>query len=120
MGAAPPDLRIWDLLPPQLQAPQHPQLLGPSAAYGPNSGYIVLGLCEKIIHNQTVHTSIDVMNMYGDNLPLDLKVLALVDVSEGLSFLHANGIVYGDLKPLIYWYQEMMKNLFLKLQIMQH
>ena len=54
--------------------------------------YIALELHEKIIHNQTVHTLIDVMNMYGDDLPLDLKVLALVDVREGLSFLHANGM----------------------------
>lgn len=38
----------------------------------PNSGYVVLELCEKIIHNQPIHTLIDVMNMYGDDLPLDL------------------------------------------------
>ena len=58
----------------------------------PKSGYVVLELCEKIIHNQTVHTLIDVLNMYGDDLPLNLKILALVDVSEGLGFLHAEGL----------------------------
>ena len=33
LGAVPPDPRIWDLILPQLQAPQHPQLSDPSAAY---------------------------------------------------------------------------------------
>lgn len=40
------------------------------------------------------------MGLYGDDLPIDLRILAFVYVSEGSSFLHANGIVHDDLKPL--------------------
>jgi len=34
--------------------------------------------------------------MYGDELPIDL---AMTDIIEGIEFLHAHGIVYGDIKP---------------------
>jgi len=66
----------------------------------PNSGYVILELCEKLIHSYTVRTLVDVMNLYGDDMPVYLRVLALVDIIEGLRYLHSNGVVHGDLKPL--------------------
>lgn len=66
----------------------------------PNSGCIILELCEKTVHSHTVHTLVDVMSLYSNNLPIDLRILALLDITEGLNFLHSNGIVHGDLKPL--------------------
>ena len=66
----------------------------------PNSGCIILELCEKTVHSHTVHTLVDVMGLYGNDLPIDLRILALLDITKGLNFLHSNGIVHGDLKPL--------------------
>ena len=66
----------------------------------PNSGCIILELCEKTVHSHTVHTLVDIMGLYGNDLPIDLRILALLNITEGLNFLHSNGIVHGDLKPL--------------------
>ena len=63
------------------------------------TGCIAMELCEKKIGDQKVHTLEDLMVMYGDDMPLDLKVIALADIIEGIEFLHNNGIIHGDVKP---------------------
>jgi len=65
----------------------------------PNSGCIVLEYCEKQIGDHKVHTLENLMTMYGDELPIDLKIMAMTDIIEGIEFLHAHGIVHGDIKP---------------------
>ena len=54
--------------------------------------------CEKKIEDQKVHTLEDLMVIYGDDMPLDLKVIALADIIEGIEFLHNNGVIHGDVK----------------------
>ena len=39
------------------------------------------------------------MVIYGDDIPLDLKVIFLADIIEGIEFLHNNGVMHGDVKP---------------------
>ena len=63
------------------------------------SGFVILELCEKIIGDQTIHTLQDLMNMYQNELPLDVKVAALADIAEGIQYLHKSGIIHGDIKP---------------------
>ena len=65
----------------------------------PRTGCIVMELCEKKIGEQKVHTLEDLMAAYGDEMPLDLKVIALADIIKGIEFLHNNGIIHGDVKP---------------------
>lgn len=56
-------------------------------------------LCEKKIGEQQIHTLEDLMVTYGDEMPLDLKVIALADIIEGIEFLHNNGVIHRDVKP---------------------
>jgi len=65
----------------------------------PNSGYVVLEFCEIQIGDHRIHTLENLMTMYGDELPIDLKLLAMTDVIEGIEFLHTHGIIHGDIKP---------------------
>ena len=60
----------------------------------------MLQLCEKCIHGHTVHTLVDIMGLYNNDLPAELKVLALLDIIEGLTYLHSNEVTHGDIKPL--------------------
>ena len=75
----------------------HPKIV---AIHGicPKSGLVVLELCEKIIGDQTIHTQ-DLIHMYGNELPLDVKVAALADIAEGIEYLYKSGIIHGDIKP---------------------
>jgi len=35
---------------------------------------------------------------YGDHLPVELRIIALSDISESLQYLHCNSLVHGDIK----------------------
>lgn len=76
----------------------HPKVV---AIHGicPKSGFVILELCEKIIGDQIIYTLQDLMNMYQNELPLDVKVAALADIAEGIQYLHKSGIIHGDIKP---------------------
>ena len=56
--------------------------------------------CEKIIEGCTVHTLSDVLLQLGNRMPIQLRLLALCDVAEGLSYLHSQGVIHGDIKTL--------------------
>ena len=48
-----------------------------------------------------MHSLLDMMSVFGsDQIPVDLKITALADVTEGLAYLHSRGIIHGDVKPL--------------------
>ena len=67
----------------------------------PNSGLVILELCQKILGQQTVHTLLDLISVYDSvQMPFDLKITILADVIEGLAYLHSRGIMHGDVKPL--------------------
>jgi len=76
----------------------HPKV---AKIYGlcPQTGCIIMELCEKKIGDQKVHTLEDLMVIYGDRMPLDLKVIALTDIIESIEFLHNNGLIHGNVKP---------------------
>ena len=78
--------------------PHHPKI---ATMFGlcPNTGCIALELCEKQIGGHKMHTLEDLMSMYGDQIPIDLKILAMTDIIEGTQFLHDRGIIHGDIKP---------------------
>ena len=65
----------------------------------PKAGQIVMEYCEKVIEGYTVHTLNDILVQLGNRMPVELRLLALCDVAEGLSYLHSEGVVHGDIKP---------------------
>jgi len=81
-----------------LHMQNHPKI---AKIYGlcPQSGYIIMELCEKNLGDEVVHTLEDLMVTYGSEMPLNLSLIALTDIIEGVEFLHSNGIIHGDIKP---------------------
>ena len=54
---------------------------------------------EYCLCNHTFRTLGDLLTHYGDNLPVEHRIMALCDIAEGLQYLHSNGLVHGDTKP---------------------
>ena len=48
----------------------------------------------------TIRTLTDLQLHFGSTLPEDLRVSAIIDVADGLQYLHNKGLVHGDIKPL--------------------
>ena len=65
----------------------------------PKAGQIVMEYCEKVIEGCTIHTLNDILVQLGNRMPVELRLLALCDVADGLSYLHSEGVVHGDIKP---------------------
>ena len=66
----------------------------------PKQGQIVLEYCEKCVDGMTIRTLTDLQLHFGSTLPEDLRVSAIIDVADGLQYLHNKGLVHGDIKPL--------------------
>ena len=65
----------------------------------PKAGQVVMEYCEKIVNSFTIHTLHDLQVHLGSEMPIELRLLALSDVAEGLEYLHNQGLVHGDIKP---------------------
>ena len=80
----------------------HPKV---AKIYGlcPLSGYVVMELCEKKLGDEIVHTLEDLTVIYGAEMSIDLSLFALIDIIEGIEFLHSNGKIHGDTKPSNVW-----------------
>lgn len=65
----------------------------------PKAGYIVMEYCETVVHGHTLRTSGELLLHYGSDLPVELRIVALCDVSEGLQYLHGESLTHGDIKP---------------------
>jgi len=67
----------------------------------PESGWIILELCQMKLSGKCMHTLLDVIAAYSEeDFPMELRIAALADVIEGIEYLHSNGVVHGDIKPL--------------------
>ena len=65
----------------------------------PKAGQIVMEYCEKIVDGFTIRTLGDMQVHLGSDMPIELRLLALSDVAEGLEYLHSQGLIHGDIKP---------------------
>ena len=67
----------------------------------PKAGHIVMEYCQKviIINGHTLRTLGDLLLYYGNGLPQVLRIAALIDVAEGLQYLHSHSLIHGDIKP---------------------
>ena len=66
----------------------------------PKEGYIVMECCEKVVNDVTVRTLADLIRHFGTSLPIDLRITAIADIADGVHYLHENGVIHGDIKPL--------------------
>jgi len=66
----------------------------------PKEGYIVMECCEKVVNGVTVRTLADLIRHFGTSLPIDLRITAIADIADGVHYLHENGVIHGDIKPL--------------------
>ena len=65
----------------------------------PKAGQIVMEYCKKVIEGCTIHTLNDILVQLGNRIPVELRLLALCDVADSLSYLHSEGVVHGNIKP---------------------
>lgn len=66
----------------------------------PKQGQIVLKYCEKCVDGMTIRILADLQIQFGSTLPEDLRISAIIDVADGIQYLHNKGLVHGDIKPL--------------------
>lgn len=64
----------------------------------PQTGLLVLEYCSKSINRLTVTTSAGLLLHLGNGIPMELRLLALIDTAEGVQYLHHQNIVHGDIK----------------------
>ena len=55
--------------------------------------------CKKIVDGFTIRTLSDMQVHLGSDMPIELRLLALSNVAEGLEYLHSQGLIHGDIKP---------------------
>ena len=65
----------------------------------PQTGLIVLEHCSKSVNGLTVTTLAGLLLHLGNSIPMELRLLALIDTAEGIQYLHHQNMVYGDIKP---------------------
>lgn len=63
------------------------------------AGQVIIELCEKSINEFIMHSLADLQTHIGDDMPTELRIMALVDIASGLEYLHERNVVHGDLKP---------------------
>ena len=65
----------------------------------PQTGLIVLEYCSKSVNGLTVTTLVGLLLQLGNSIPIELRLLALIDTAEGVQYLHHQNIAHGDIKP---------------------
>jgi len=65
----------------------------------PKAGQIIMEYCEKKVGDCTIHMLSHMQIHLGNDMPVELRLLALSDVAECLEYLHSQGLVHGDIKP---------------------
>ena len=61
----------------------------------PKAEHTVMENCKKVIKGCTIHTLNDILR---NHMAVELRLLALCDVAEGLSYIHSKEVV-NDIKP---------------------
>ena len=58
--------------------------------------------CKKSIGGYSIHTLSHMQVHLGSDMPVELRLLALSDVAEGMEYFHSQGLVHSDIKPQIF------------------
>ena len=64
----------------------------------PQTVLIILEYCSKSVNGFTVTTLAGLLLHLGNGIPMELRLLALIDTAEGVQYLHHKNIVHGDIK----------------------
>ena len=64
----------------------------------PQPVLIILEYCSKSVNGFTVTTLAGLLLHLGNGIPMELRLLALIDTAEGVQYLHHKNIVHGDIK----------------------
>ena len=61
------------------------------------AGQIIIEMCKRNIGELVMHSLAGLLNHMGDERPTELRVTVSINVVRGLSYLHENNVIYGDL-----------------------